>query len=252
MIKKTNNNKRRKSPRDKPMSFRIAAWVHTIINPITDNLSTEKILLEEGNISWRFTTEKCEFILPLKRYVNPAHLHNYEDFMRGHPQYSSLFDKHDNKLKELEKLATAICQFLCDNQSFTGKVNSFLQQYESRTPKPEYPGGAIPKDKLPCLMAQHLINEVKELPVYYTDAKFWAEFQFSLDVWKQIQIEIDKRYNKNGNAFDALKSGKSALFEIDKALDSRLSDLRFDLCEKYDIPADPSPYTGHMTSHEEF
>jgi hypothetical protein len=76
------------------------------------------------------------------------------------------------------------------------------------------------------------VNRIEELPPHYTDSDFW------------------KHHGPRLLAFagepesEAFSQSRDVLLRHDRALVTKLLDLRFKLCEKYDLPAAPLSSTN--------
>lgn len=213
-------------------SPRVEAWIHTVINPLLESISVELSLLERGNVTWRFDSEKLAFIRPLNEYIAPPSRPNYEDFVRANRAIARFLQQHDALVMTLEQNAQVASRSLLRSQEFLYGVEQSLTAYLTRPGQQAYPGGGVPEEQFPALMAEHVVNNVQELPRHYTDSDFWKQYGATLRAFAR------------GPEFEALRQSRDTLFKHDQLLKTKLLDLRFDLCGKYDVPAAPTSPSG--------
>lgn len=216
--------------KSKKGSARVAAWVHTVINLLIEALRIEKNFLKDHNWTWRYSSGKLEFIHPVQRYLDYASLPNFEDFLRANPKFQKLFDRHDQLLEKLDKECRQALQSLNTSQLFRENVQRLLSEYITSGTGEGYPGGAVPEKDFHKLIAQYIINNIKEFPGHYTIWKFWGRFGEDL-------LEF-----RTGEVFQRLDETGEYMEHHDEMLIKKLEDLRFEFCQKYDIPAAPLPY----------
>ncbi len=63
-------------------SQRVGAWMVSVVNPAIDSLRREAELLAKGNISWRYFSKQCEYIRPIRQYIEGNYRPNYDDFQK--------------------------------------------------------------------------------------------------------------------------------------------------------------------------
>jgi hypothetical protein len=209
---------------------RVEAWIYTVINPLIESLKIEKSFLKDKNWTWRYQTRSLEFILPLEKYVDSASLPNFNDFLKTNPQIARKNKKHDELRTTLSENSQIAFNHLVALKPFQEKVKSSLSVYKQESQAEEYPGGAIPGKDFDKLVAQYIVNSIKELPSHYTTSKFWATFA---DEFLKFRI---------GDVFEKLDTSGEQLKDEDDRLLKSLENLRSTLCEDYDVPAAPVYY----------
>lgn len=89
-------------------------------------------------------------------------------------------------------------------------------------------GGAVPEGDFDKLIAQYVVNQIKELPSHYTTSKFWARFGRDFFEFRA------------GKEFEKLDLSGEELAKHDERLLAKLDDLRSTLSEEYDVPPAPT------------
>lgn len=213
-------------------SLRAASWVYDVINVFIDALEMESTLLRRGNSSWRFYNEQLEHIRPLNAYLSRNAQHIFRDFLLARPGVTEMLAPHDELRANLETAATAAAREILEFTNLRSRVEDARKRYLLKHPK-DVPTGAFASEKHADLVAEHLVNEVKELPANYTDALFWKEhgLEFS-DVMSTP-------------ACQELRRSRQALLSYDQGLIQWLEQYSLSLCQEFDIPAAPSVVTGY-------
>jgi len=209
---------------------RVEAWVYTVINPLIEALKVEKSFLKGKNWTWRYQIKSLEFILPLEKYVDSASLPNFEDFLKANPEIERKRKKHEDLRVALSENCQIAFNHLLASDPFQNKVKLSLSIYKQESPTEEYPGGAVPEKDFDKLVAQYIVDSIKELPSHYTTSKFWSRFGGEL-----LQF-------RTGDVFEKLDASGEQLKNEDDRLLKLLEDLRSTLCEEYDVPAAPVYY----------
>ncbi len=231
--------KNRSGKRDRPQkgSLRVQGWIYAVLNPLVDGLLRERAFLESGNLTWRFYNQNFEFMLPVAGYVGPGARHTLEDFLKANLTERKVIGRHDALLDQLRVQAREVYEALCANDVFLARVRQKLEQFESGPPSRTYPGGAIPREQFPRLVAERVLNNVSEVPHHHTDKEFWQETSV---FFKSFRSEP---------AFQKLEPAIVSLRECDARLIDHLNDVRYRFCGKYDLPADPLPSMSYVAEH---
>ena len=213
-------------------SLRAASWVYDVINVLIDALEMEATLLRRGDSSWRFYNEQLEHIRPLNAYLTRNAQHILRDFLLARPEVGTTLMPHDELRASLEAAATVAARAILSETDLRARVEDARQRYLLKHPN-DVPTGAFAAEKHPDLVAEHLVNEVHELPANYTDAVFWREHGGELSSVT------------NTPAFQELRRARQALLSYDQGLIQRLHAYSYSLCEQFGIPAAPSAVTGY-------
>lgn len=206
-------------------SQRAKAWVYSVINPLLEALQGENTLLASKNITWRYHTQRMEFMLPTREHIQPSARPNYDDLLRGYADVKPQMEQRDLKLEVLSRVAVGCWEHLTKYDLLKPIVEGLLRQWkEEGNP---YPGGAVPEEEFWLLIAEHVMNNAQELPYHYTNRAFWSRFRQNLLAWRMA------------DPFSKLEKSVADLVESNETLVDRLDRARSSLCEEYNIPAAP-------------
>jgi len=101
------------------------------MNPVIESLQRESNLLGEGNLSWRPYSKRCEYIRPIREYIESSQRPNYEDFVadRLNRGFRGRFEKHDQLVSKVESAAARFFDSLTDSDDFQNQVRDSLNKY---------------------------------------------------------------------------------------------------------------------------
>jgi hypothetical protein len=212
-------------------SARAASWVYDVINAFIDALEMELMLLRRGNTSWRFYNRQLEYIRPLSAYLTRQAQHILRDLLNARPAVTERLQRHDDLRSHLEAMATAAAQEILTETDLRTRVEDARKRYLLNYPN-DVPTGAYPSERHAELVAERLINDVKDLPAHYSDEVFWKEH--GTEFFSVMSTP----------ACQELMKSRQALLSYDEGLVKWLADYSFSLCQEFDIPAAPSAVTG--------
>ncbi len=211
------------SSRKRKGSQRVKAWVYSVINPLLEALQGENTLLATENITWRYHTQRMEFMLPTREHIQPSARPNYDDLLRGYADVKPQMEQRNLKLEVLSRVAVGCWEHLTKYDLLKPIVEGLLRQWkEEGNP---YPGGAVPEEEFWLLIAEHVMNNAQELPYHYTNRAFWSRFRQNLLAWRIA------------DPFSKLEKSVADLVKSNETLVDRLDRARSSLCEEYNIPA---------------
>ncbi len=214
----------------KKHSQRVAAWIYAVINPMIEGLQRELDFLERGNLTWRYLSQRCEFIRPIQEYVDSTQWPNYFDFLVENPEFKKHFQAHDDNLNALNNAASALFSWLVSSGFLEERTRSSLEAYESRRAvDPRLADLGHMKSELPKLVAEYLINKIETLPDHYVASKFWEDASSNI------------RELRNQNNFQPLRDALAKLVNLSVLLKTSLEDFRLGMSRKFDLPAAPIP-----------
>jgi hypothetical protein len=215
----------------KKHSQRVAAWIYTVINPIVEGLQRELELLDSGNLSWRFYSQRCEFIRPLSEYVDGNQEPNYTDFLAENTKYRQRFQSHDGTLTAVNNSASALFGALISNPQFVAIVESSSVAYEqARQGDPLAPDLSNMQGDNVKYAAEYLINNYRALPSHYSMAKFWS-----------IASDAMHSFRASSGLFGQVQENARILKHESEELVPDLESLRRDFSRRFDLPAAPIP-----------
>lgn len=221
----------------RPRTRRVKAWLYAVLNPLIENLRRELFLLNKGDLSWRFHSKRCEYIRPIREYIDLPQQPNYEDFVADalNTGFEQDFEAHDRALAEVESSATRFSNGLTHSDLFLKQMEGSLEEYESiaRT-NPLYPYTESMRESLPRAVTEFLVNRINVLPDHYMTHKFWEEYKDKFDLSAQEFESYGQR-----ESFQALIQARGALRDVADKLLHALNSHRQFLCRKFDIPAAP-------------
>ncbi len=219
-------------------SNRVQAWVYAIMNPLIESLEREASLLSRGDLTWRFHSKKCEYIRPIRRYIDSLQWPNYEDFVADslNPRFEASFEEHDRQVAEVESSAERFARGLMQSNLFLSQVGDALKEYESRARAESlYPDLDSAKEGLPRWVVEFLVNRTDSLPDHYLAHQFWEDNRSGF--WELYRSEFEPYCERH--SFQSLQGAARALQDISSKLLADLKTQRQFLCRTYDIPFAP-------------
>ena len=214
-------------------SRRIAAWIYVVINPIIDSLGRELSFLNSANLTWRARTGQSEIIKNIQEYVDPGQWPNYQVFVVEYKNSPLLagFKRHDSNLEAVSTTAKNVYLWLINSNMFTEMFEASLKQYESQRPSmgPAAQSLVDMKQTVREEVAQHVVNNVANLPSHYVVSWFW---NFSGKNFLALRSSPE---------FQPLHRSTEKLLETSVRLKQILEAFRLTLSREYDVPAAPVP-----------
>ena len=217
----------------KPGRERTKAWIYDVINPLLDGLKIEASFLAKGNWTFRRYNRDLEFIRPRRAFLFYQSHANLEDFTLSNPGIQEKLDHRDARREELRKSCDAAFEYLIENPGFELKVSECFDIFAA-----EAPGETIhlvhPNAEPHEVVAELIVNNVRELPDHYGLHRFWSRFSEELMSFR---------------TGPALEQADQAGLELKKSNDDlsiELLKVRSDLASKYDIPW--APYSDESMS----
>ena len=210
----------------KPKREQVKAWLYMVIVPLIEGLSREEFFLSHNDPSWRFRAKRCEFIRPVREYVEAQQESTLQQFLRFNKNEAELAVSHDTKLAVLENAANAVYYQLKQLPEFvTLAVNIDTADPNWR--------GAYGIENAPDLLAEYTINwaTYKDIPSHYLSAKVWK---------KHGQATLAFRKHKSvKRQFDHLITVLKDLNQITIEFKDSLATVRDNLADNFGLPPDP-------------
>ena len=210
----------------KPKREQVKAWLYMVIVPLIEGLSREEFFLSHNDPSWRFRAKRCEFIRPVREYVEAQQESTLQQFLRFNKNEAELAVSHDTKLAVLENAANAVYYQLKQLPEFvTLAVNIDTADPNWR--------GAYGRENASNLLAEYTINwaTYKDIPSHYLSAKVWK---------KHGQATLAFRKHKSvKRQFDHLITVLKDLNQITIEFKDSLATVRDNLADNFGLPPDP-------------
>ena len=220
----------------KPRQEQVKAWLYMVIGPLIDGLTREEFFLSHNDPSWRFRAKRCEFIRPVREYVEAQQEPTLQQFLRFNRNEAKLAVSHDTKLAELENSAKAVYNQLIQLPEFvTLALNIDTEDHNWR--------GAYGRENACDLLAEHTINwaTYQDIPSHYLSAKVWK---------KHGQAALAFRKHKSVKSqFDHLITVLGDLNQITIKFKDSLATVRDDLADNFGLPPAPIPNNPIFTEH---
>src|ERR1035438_2665174 len=209
----------------------VRAWFDTVINPLIESLESEVTLAVKGNWTWRFRPPSLELIRPASRYLERAAVASLEQVCDLEPKTKAMIQSHDDSVGTVLNGASSLHRALTTSQSFTALCESFWDQSAlAAAGLRDIQGviGAYPLEYRYDIIAQYVVNNVGELPDYYTTSNFWNRHRAAL-MGALDKPEIHPHAESRSEERRRLEGATQGLLR-------RLKDLRRELSLEHDVP----------------
>jgi hypothetical protein len=209
----------------------VRAWFDTVINPLIDSLESEIRIAVKGNWTWRFRPPSLEMIRPASRYLERIAVASLEQICDLEPETRAVTQAHDDSVETVFEKAAALHKALTNSRAFTSLCDSFWD--ESALAAAGLRDiqdiiGAYPLEYRYDIIAQYIVNNVGELPDYYTTSTFWNRHRAAL-MGALDHPEIHPHR-------ESLVQAGQRLVGATQDLLRRLKDLRLKLSLEHDVP----------------
>lgn len=193
-----------------------------VIKPLIDGLSREEFFLRHNNPTWRFRAKRCEFIRPIREYVETHQEPTLLQFMRYYDNVANLLNAHDTTLNELEKSAETAHMQIIQLPGFVKLARTIEEE------DPAWRAACLGEDA-PKLLAEHTINwiDYNEIPNHYISAKAWEKH-------RQDAL-LFRKHNSTKSQFDHLKNVLRNLNKITPELKGSLVTIRDNLADNFGL-----------------
>lgn len=208
----------------------LRAWFDTIINPLLESVEREQQLLAEKNWTWRFRPGTLEAIRELRAYVDRDVWPNLEQFELLHPEVKRVGDTHDQQVLILKSNCQRLHEALRTNLDLQSIFRQATSPESLRDMGRELRDlfGAYPESDYFDLLAEYVVNGIKNLPSYYTTAPLWNRHS---DKFLQILEHPTIR-----SCWQATSKAGDAAFHDSHRLSQLLKEVRLRLSLEHDVP----------------
>jgi hypothetical protein len=204
----------------KPGRERVKSWIYSVINPVLNGLRTEEFFLSKGNWTFRQYSRDLEFIRPVESYVDFQSRPIWEDFSSSDHIVGEQVSHRDNCREELHRACQAAFLYLLESPGFKDQVSRCLANYQRAE------GGGLGQEP-EKLVAERVTNNIDEVPGHYTDHRFWTAYGAQ---FRRFRV---------GEPFDRADQAGRVLKDNNDEVSAKLTKLRAELAEQYDIPWAP-------------
>lgn len=218
-----------------PGRRRLEVWVYDVVNPLLSfsGLEHPLDLLARESWSWRFYRQRLEWIRPVQELLELEAHPNLEDLVDSNPTEGQAVLLWDEGITRLEAAAGAEFSHIRTSQSFCEAARACMARFEPT--RSGSPWGAWPEEKAPDLLAEHLVNNRRDLEGDNSGREFWEQSRDDLLASVSADatwVGLDAKTHAAGE--DLLVAGR----ELQKALKA----FRKRVCTEHDIPFAPPSY----------
>lgn|GEM_PF-6582895 len=223
------------------------AWVDTIITPLLRKLRNEQESLANQKWKWDRVQNRLNPINDVRTYLlveSRPDLMSYgyipdvggdvddrlEQFERYYPDIHHAIEEHDDRVKRLQEDCSGLNQTL--------KNSLHLRKVYERTTTPECLAkiettlsetfGTDSIESHLGILAEHMVNQIDELPSNYGTSKFWNRYKK-----EYLSVLTESSINQHHHK---LMSSVETLSKRTEQLVGLLKGVREDLSIKHDLP----------------
>ncbi|GEM_PF-6849017 len=210
----------------KPKQEQVKAWLYMVIEPLIDGLTREVYFLSHNDPSWRFRARRCEFIRPVREYIDAQQEPTLQQFLRFNKNEKKLATSHDTKLTDLENAAEDVYNQLIQLPELVTLARNI------DTVDPNW-RGAYGRENTHNLLAEYAINwaTYQDIPSHYLTAEVWKKHgQETLAFRKHTTVK---------KQFDHLITVLKDLNQITIEFKGSLAIVRDNLADNFDLPPVP-------------
>ncbi len=187
------------------------AWIQDALLPIRDRVALAIERLEAGQWAWRFHLEQSELLVPLSNVAAP--IMRSRSFITG--TFRSLVAEYDRTLANLLASLRDANVALVQDGHFQEALRTLLEAHLERHAG-DKPWGAFPKERMPALAAQYVLNGVEEVsPGSSTMELFWNENGEKL----RAAVEESRLRSVRGAGSQLLEIARRLRAEVDDLVD---------------------------------
>ncbi len=208
----------------------VRAWFDTVINPLLRSLELEQTLLAKKHWTWQFRLGGLESLRPVQGHLDPEERDNLDHFLEFHPDIKRVIEDHDKK----GKLLLEKCQRLQRVIEESPELHELYQKVTSPALLAELDVtladlfGAYPESDHLAMLTQHIVNNITELPGYYSSSRLWNKYR------SKFMALVDRP--RIQSCYEATLKAGNALRQSVERLIRLLKERRFALSLEYDVP----------------
>ena len=208
----------------------VRAWFDTVFHYALRGLEHERSFLERRNWTYRFHLDALEYLAPLAEHLPGSARDNLEQFLSFFPDMSALIGDHDRETARLARACSELHAAILASPSF----ERVFSEVEAEAPAAlggdfsSHFGAFSTKEQFKGLLAEYVVDNVRENPGYYTTARLWKHYHERF-----FSVLSEPGLASHRQAADGC--GQALLTAVVK-LASRLKESRSDLSLKFDVP----------------
>jgi hypothetical protein len=208
----------------------VRAWFDTVFQYVLGRLASERGYLVRRNWTYRFYKRTLDYIESLGDHMPMGARANFEQFASFFPEAGDLLEVHDRKVGELiVSCARFHDAILCDSRfrEIFAAVETEAQA-EFGVEFSSHFGAFSDRSDFAGVLAEHLVNNLGELPSFYATSRLWNRFR---DRFAPAMASPELVAHR----LDAENIGQELLDASDK-LTATLKTIRSDLSLEFDVP----------------
>jgi hypothetical protein len=225
---KTSPKNGRKKPTYGPNIVR--AWFDTVFHYAVRGLEEERSFLERRDWTYRFHLDALEYLAPLAEHLPGSARENLEQLLSFFPDIGVLIGDHDRQTARLARACVELHAAILASPRFEAVFDSV----EAEAPATlggelgSHFGGLSTREQFRGLLADYLVNNIRENPGFYSTARLWKRFH------ERFFAVLDEP-GLASHRQTADERGQ-ALLEAVIRLTGALKETRSDLSLKFDVP----------------
>jgi len=202
----------------------VETWLGFLFPRLISSLGQEEYLLGQFNPSWRFSRGQCEFIRPVKEYVDLSSQAILDQFIRINGGFGELVLRHDRVLSDLESEAATFHRNLVAEPALVQLVEEIERRFEGWR-------GAYRQEHGVSLLAEMAVNwhHIPD-PIGHTSTDAWKENRARV-------LEIIAESRSLTEIRRALEAAMRTAGEVANVVHRDITSMRDALADEFGLPA---------------
>jgi hypothetical protein len=206
----------------------VRAWFATIFQYVLGRTETECGYLARRNWSYRFYKGSLDFIVSLSEDMPTIERANLEQFAGFFPEVKDLLERHDRCVSELNSACVTLHEAILSDPVFLEVFTNVEAEAQSvfGVEFASHFGALSDRESFAGLLAEYLVNNLGDLPAYYSTARLWNRFRgrfapvMTAPQIDSLRLETDKRGQELLDAATQLADAfRSKRLELSQELD---------------------------------
>lgn len=208
----------------------VRAWFDTVFQYVLGRLESERGHLLRRNWTFRFYKQALEYMACILEHMPATTSANLEQFASFFPEVNDLLVEHDRRLGALNAACVSFHEAIIHDPRFrevfadveTQAAAEFGVEFSSHF------GAFSNREDFAGILAEHLVNNVGDLPNYYATARLWNKFR---DRFAPVMASPELEACREETEI----CGRD-LLEAGDRLTDMLKTVRADLSLEFDVP----------------